>query len=101
MRETRMQAVRKAKGKRTIESPANESEHTVVKRQRKQGADEDSDDDFQVQPLRSVVGNEVIENVVKKNSMKEIKSGCRSLRTRSLIGLNLQVYKCRYSNKFR
>ncbi|CAH9076699.1 unnamed protein product, partial [Cuscuta europaea] len=83
MVETTMQTVTKGKGKRTNDSPANESKRTVKKRQRKQGAEHESDDDFQVQPILGCVETDLIENMAKKRSIKEIKSGYRSIRTRS------------------
>ncbi|CAH9114007.1 unnamed protein product [Cuscuta europaea] len=83
MRGTRLQSVRKAKGKRSNESARNEFEQIIVKRQRKQGEEQESDDDFEVQPRHGGVDTELVENKAKKISIKEIKSGYRSIRTRS------------------
>ncbi|CAH9052458.1 unnamed protein product [Cuscuta europaea] len=62
-----------------MDATGNESEDNRVKRQKKQ-KEEDSDDDFEIQPN---LGGVVTEVMSKKKSIKQIKSGYRSIRTRS------------------
>ncbi|CAH9130916.1 unnamed protein product, partial [Cuscuta epithymum] len=81
-----LQVVKNNKGKRPAIKDATQNQACRVKRQRKVVDDNESNDDFEVQPGQGGAETDLVENEskkIKKESIKDIKARFRTIRTRS------------------